>query len=70
MCTSNKAQVSKRLFAIREAAQYLGRTENAVREMVWKGKLPSIRADRRVMIDIRDLEKWVETNRVNLEQEP
>lgn len=68
MLTSNKTQILKRLFTVREAARYIGRTENAVREMVWSGKLPSVRADRRVMIDIQDLERWIESNRVNLDQ--
>ncbi len=54
----------KRLLSVRETARYIGRTETAVREMVWNGKLPYIRTDRRVMFDIRDLDRWIDTNRV------
>ncbi len=54
----------QRLFSVCEAAEYIGRTETAVREMVWNGKLPHIRTDRRVMLDIRDLDRWIDQNRV------
>ena len=57
-------QISPRLLAVREAAEYIGRTETAVRELVWNGKLAHIRTDRRVMLDIRDLDSWIDTNRV------
>ncbi len=55
----------KRLLSVRETARYLGRTETAVRELVWNGKLAHIRADRRVLFDIRDLDRWIDTNRVD-----
>ncbi len=54
----------QRLFSVCQAAEYIGRTETAVREMVWNGKLPHIRTDRRVMFDIRDLDRWIDENRV------
>ncbi len=57
-------QISPRLLTVREAAEYIGRTETAVRELVWNGKLAHIRTDRRVMLDIRDLDSWIDTNRV------
>ncbi len=57
-------QISPRLLTVREAAEYIGRTETAVRELVWNGKLAHIRTDRRVMLDIRDLDIWIDTNRV------
>ncbi len=55
----------KRLLSVRETAYYIGRTETAVREMTWNGKLPHIRADRRVLFDIRDLDRWIDINRVD-----
>ncbi len=55
----------KRLLSVRETARYIGRTETAVREMVWNEKLPHIRADRRVLFDIRDLDRWIDANRVD-----
>jgi excisionase family DNA binding protein len=58
------SSLDRRLLSVREAAQYLGRSEIAVREMTWNGKLPHIRTDRRVMFDIRDLDRWIDENRV------
>ena len=57
-------KISPRLLTVREAAEYLGRTETAVRELVWHGQLAHIRTDRRVMLDLRDLDSWIDTNRV------
>jgi len=56
--------MKQRLMAVKQAAVYLGRTEIAVREMTWAGKLPYIRADRRIMFDIDDLDRWIDVNRV------
>jgi len=58
------SRTRKRLLTVRETATYIGRTETAVRELAWQGKLPYIRSDRRVMFDIRDLERWIDENRV------
>jgi excisionase family DNA binding protein len=52
------------LYAIPEAAEYLGRTPWAVREMIWKGKLPAVRDGRRILLDINDLDRWIEANKV------
>ena len=54
----------KRLYAIHEAAEYLGRTPWAVREMIWKGKLPAVRDGRRILLDINDLDQWIEANKI------
>ena len=54
----------KRLFSVSEAAQYLGRTACAVREMVWAGKLPSVRFDRRIFLDVQDLDEYIEKHKV------
>ncbi len=57
-------KISPPLLTVSEAAEYIGRIEAAVRELVWNGKLAHIRTDRRVMLDIRDLDSWIDTNRV------
>ena len=65
---SERRSGRKRLLSVRETARYIGRTETAVREMTWNGKLPHIRADRRVLFDIRDLDRWIDQNRVESNQ--
>ena len=54
----------KRLYSISEAAEYLGRSVWSIRELIWAGKLPSVKAGRRVHLDIIDLDKWIERNKV------
>jgi len=56
-------KVNKRLYSIPEAGQYLGRTVWAVREMIYAGKIPYIRDGRRMLLDIGDMDSWIENNR-------
>ena len=64
-------RLKKRLYSIPEAAVYLGFSVWAVRERIWSGELPCIRPDpikpgtrgRRVLLDIHDLDRWVETRK-------
>jgi hypothetical protein len=51
-----------RLLTVAQAAIYLGRTEKAVRHLVRDG-LPCVRSDSRVMLDVKDLDKWIEANK-------
>ena len=39
---------------------YLGRTVDALREMIWAGKLPFFRDGKRILLDIRDLDEFIE----------
>ena len=56
--------LKKRLYSLPEAAEYLGRSVWSVRELIWKGALPSIRIGRRVHLDIMDLNVLIERNKV------
>lgn len=58
-----KDTLKKRLFTVKEAAEYLGRSEWSVRELIWGGSLPCIKAGRRVHLDINDLEIWIEQHK-------
>lgn len=53
----------KRLYSLKEASVFLGRTVGAVREMLWAGKIPMIKDGRRIMLDIFDMERWIEQNK-------
>jgi excisionase family DNA binding protein len=59
--------ILKRLYSIQEASVYLGRTVCALREMIWAGKLPYIRDGRRILLDIHDMNLWVEKNKTRFE---
>ena len=54
----------RRLLSVRDAAEYLGRTEWAMRDLVWRGRIPAVKIDRRVMIDLRDLDALIESSKV------
>lgn len=41
--------LKKRLFTLKEAADYLGRSEWGVRELIWGGKIPVVRTGRKVL---------------------
>ena len=50
----------KRLFTVPEAALYLGRSENAFKLLIHRGKLPVTRIDRKSQIDKKALDKLIE----------
>jgi len=35
--------------------------------MIWAGKLPVIKDGRRILLDIRDMENWIEKNKTRFE---
>lgn len=61
---STQPKLTKRLYSLPEAAEYLGRSTWSVRRMIWTGDLPSVRAGRRVHVDVQDMEQFIERNKV------
>jgi excisionase family DNA binding protein len=53
----------KRLYSIKEGAFYLGRTVWAVREMLWAGKMPFVKDRKRILIDIQDMNEWIDRSK-------
>jgi excisionase family DNA binding protein len=58
---------AKRLYSVPEAACYLGRTVDGLREMLYGGKLPYVKDGRRVLLDIQDMDRYVEANKTRFE---
>jgi hypothetical protein len=56
----------KRLYTLKEAAHYLGRTLWSMRELIWKGSIPIVREKKRIFIDIQDLESYVMRHKTTL----
>ena len=56
-------KVEARLMTVKEAAEYIARSEQAVRHLIFKRDLPAIRTGRHVRIDRKDLDRWIEQNR-------
>lgn len=55
--------IAKRLYTVSEASYYLGRSVNAIREMQWAGKLSYIKDGKRILFDVRDMDRWIESHR-------
>lgn len=54
----------KRLYSVPEAAYYLGRTVDALREIIWAGKIPYFKDGKRILIDVQDMEDFIERNKM------
>ena len=57
-------RIRPRLLTVEQAATYLGRTKDAVQHMIGSGKLPTVRTDRRVFLDVQDLDHWIEQSKI------
>lgn len=57
--------LGKRLYTLKEAAHYLGRSDWGMRELIWAGEIPIVRGDgnRKIFVDITDLEDFVNRNK-------
>ena len=56
--------LNKRLYDLKEAAYYLGRPVFSVRTLIWNGALPVVKEGRKMYLDIYDLDKYVDRNKM------
>ncbi len=56
--TDGKSAV--RLLSVADVACYLGLSAWTIRQMIHTGQLPHIRVGRRILLDRRDVNKWIE----------
>jgi excisionase family DNA binding protein len=66
LANSSGSGVRPRLLSLEQAANYIGRTLPAVQHMVSEGQVPTVRSDRRVFVDVRDLDEWIEKNKYRI----
>ena len=52
--------VSKRLYSVKEAGRYLGRSPWTIRRLIRDGCLREVRQGRRVMVDLVDMDQFIE----------
>ncbi|SPE32051.1 hypothetical protein SBA6_170009 [Candidatus Sulfopaludibacter sp. SbA6] len=57
------APVKRRLYTVEESAVYMGRSLEAMQHMIGAGKIPTVRLDRRVFIDVRDLDRLIDQSK-------
>jgi excisionase family DNA binding protein len=53
-----------RLLTAEQAATYIGRTPGALRQLIHRREIPVVRLGRNVRIDVRDLDKMIDDNKV------
>lgn len=58
-----QSSLRKRLLTVKEAGEYLGRSESAVRELQWAGRLPFVQEGKRIFFDRLDLDLWIEEHK-------
>ena len=51
---------NRRLLSVDEAATYLSLSKRELYNMLQRGALPVVKQGKRTMIDIRDLDTWIE----------
>ena len=51
------------LLSVKDAAVYLGRSEQSIQHLIFSRELPVVRVGRRVHLDRRDLDLWIEKNK-------
>jgi excisionase family DNA binding protein len=61
--SGGSASVAPRLLTVDQAAVYLARSKDAVQHMVAARKLPVVRDGRRVFLDVRELDRWIEQSK-------
>jgi excisionase family DNA binding protein len=52
-----------RLLTAKQAAEYISRSEQAVRHLIFQRDIPVVRNGRNVRIDRKDLDIWIERNK-------
>jgi len=55
--------LSPRLLSYKAATVYLSVGYSTVRHMVLSGMVPHVRSGRRILIDVQDLDKWIEKSK-------
>jgi hypothetical protein len=56
-------QSGKRLYSLKEAARFLGRSEWGMRELIWAKKIPVVREVRKIYLDVNDLNEYINRNK-------
>jgi excisionase family DNA binding protein len=67
------AEIPPRLLDVDDSARYLGMSDKAVRELITQGDLPYIQkivGRSPYLVDIRDLDRWIERSKISLAQPP
>jgi excisionase family DNA binding protein len=54
---------TRRLPTIEQSSEYLALSKRSIHELLANCQLPGVKYGRKTMIDIRDLDQWIERNK-------
>lgn len=54
---------TRRLLTVEQSAEYLALSRKSIHEMLANHKLVGVKFGRKTMLDIRDLDQWIERNK-------
>ncbi len=60
---TSSSGLEPRLLTAKQAGEYIGRSEQAVRHLIFQRDIPTVRTGRNVRIDRKDLDRWIENNK-------
>jgi hypothetical protein len=61
--SSESTRIAPRLLSIEQAGEFLSRSAHSVRHLIKAGKLPKVKIDGRIFLDIRDLDRIIEKSK-------
>ena len=69
MCASQAVEVTQqitpRMLSIKSAALYLNTSVWFIRTLIWERKVPHVRAGHRFLLDIGDLDRFVDAEKIS-----
>jgi hypothetical protein len=61
--SSENGKIGPRLLSIDRGGEYLSRSAHSIRHLIKAGKLPVVKIDGRIFLDIRDLDRIIEKSK-------
>jgi Helix-turn-helix domain len=60
---SENGKITPRLLSVGQGGEYLSRSAHSIRHLIKAGKLPVVKIDGRIFLDIRDLDRAIENSK-------
>lgn len=61
--TNSPARLTQRLLTLAQGAEYLGRSQDSLRELLYRHELRCIqKGNGKVWLDLHELNRWIESN--------
>ena len=60
---AENGKIAPRLLSVDQSSEYLSRSAHSIRHLIKAGKLPVVKIDNRIFLDIRDLDRAIEKSK-------